>query len=390
MISRDTINKLKTFFQIEGLSRSQINELVLTSAHTPHIRRHRAEVVIGRVRLVAAIFAVFVPAWMIIDLFVFDWPVWFVLAVLRVGSGIGFVALAWPYDTQKSMTMAYFMLAILLSIPPAFYLISRPFLLDGNLSGMAEVIAHAYSILPFVVVAGLSLFPLTALEALLFAIPALMAATIGTFQDSGGDLAYFTDTMWLMTLVIGASLFSGVGQLHYLITLVNKASIDALTGAFTRRSGEELIDLQFRIAARQDMPLAVGFVDVDKFKSINDEYGHEEGDKALQNVAGTLRDRLRRSDTLIRWGGEEFVLLLPNTNAEGIKTVVERIDVKNLGKRPDGNRLTASMGIAELKTDKVEDWPKLIEAADERMYYAKTHGRSRCIGFDNEILDGGD
>jgi len=369
---------LKSLFLMENISRSQVEELLFSWTHSPHIRRHRADVIIARVRLVSVIFAVFTPLWIFVDAMTFSWPEWFILAILRVLSGLGFVALAWPYESQKSMGMAYLMLGIMLAIPPAFYLVSRPFLLDLQTNGWSAVMVNAYSLLPFVVVAGLSLFPLTALEVVILSVPAIGSAVLGAFQMGEFSLVYFANTMWLLLLVMGASLFSGVGQLNYLISLVNRAAIDALTESFTRRSGEEILDLQFRISARQDTPLMVMFMDLDNFKSINDGYGHEEGDRALKSMAHAIKIRMRRSDTLIRWGGEEFVLLLPNTDTAGFETVVERFRGENFGLRPDGAPLTASIGVAERKQDKIEDWPKLVDLADDRMYKAKKSGKN-CV-----------
>lgn len=366
------------------MSKGHLIELLCSWTHSPHIRRHRADVIISRVRLVSALFAVFTPLWILIDLAAFDWPHWILLAALRLLAGLGFVALAWPYETQRTMGRAYLMLGTMLAIPPVFYLVSRPFLLDVQADGWVAILTNAYSLLPFVVVAGLSLFPLTALEVLLLSVPAIAAAVLGTLQMPEFGFVYFFSTMWLMLLVMGASLFSGVGQLNYLISLVNRAAIDALTGAFTRRSGEEILDLQFRISNRQETPLTMIFMDIDDFKSINDNYGHEEGDTALRTAAETLKSRMRRSDTLIRWGGEEFVILLPNTDPDGLSTVMARLRGENFGVRPDGQPLTASLGVAERMVDKIDDWPKLVDLADDRMYKAKKSGKHCYVHWSGE------
>jgi len=167
-----------------------------------------------------------------------------------------------------------------------------------------------------------------------------------------------------------------------MMALLRQASHDPLTGALTRRSGVEVLDLYFRLACDQDAPLSVLFVDADNFKTINDSFGHDAGDQALKDIAARLHTLVRQADMVIRWGGEEFVVILTNTPTMGAGIVVDRISDGWLGRHPDGNPLTASMGLAERKTDGVTDWPQLIALADERMYVAKKSGKARCVGRD--------
>ncbi|MBF0375138.1 MAG: GGDEF domain-containing protein [Alphaproteobacteria bacterium] len=365
------------------LSWEQVLELTLPAGHAPHVRRHRAELIVSRVQLVCALFAVLTPLWIVVDYAVFPWPLWGILAAMRVGAALSFAALAWPNDAQRSMRLAYLMLALMLAIPPAFYLISRPFL-AVEMTGLARLVANAYSLLPYVVVAGLSVFPLTAVEVVICAIPVVAVSMVGALQDSHTTLESAVNTVWLIGLVAGASIFSGMSQLNYMIALINQAAHDRLTGAFTRRSGEETIDLNFRIASRTDTEMTIAFVDVDDFKSINDGFGHDEGDRCLREVAESLRRGLRRSDVLIRWGGEEFVIVLPATGEAGIYAVLARIADLGLGIRPDGRPITASIGISERRADRADDWNRLVDLADHRMYMAKRNGKNCCYGFDDE------
>lgn len=89
---------------------------------------------------------------------------------------------------------------------------------------------------------------------------------------------------------------------------------------------------------------------------------------------------LRTSDILIRWGGEEFVLILPNTDWNNAIGIIERLQASGLGLRPDGKPMTASFGIAECLDDRAKDWRELVEIADQRMYAAKQLGKNRWIG----------
>jgi hypothetical protein len=101
--------------------------------------------------------------------------------------------------------------------------------------------------------------------------------------------------------------------------------------------------------------LAVAFLDLDQFKKVNDGWGHDAGDAVLGTAAERMRKCLRSQDALIRWGGEEFLIVLPNTDHDGARRMVARVAEHGLGPRPDGTPQTASIGIAELKHDRMTD-----------------------------------
>ncbi len=360
-------------------------ELLLPFAHSAHIRRHRAKIIASRVGLLSLLFAIMIPLWIVVDFFAFSWPTWAILAMLRTVSAIVFFGLYLMHQNCKTLNHAYLLLGGMMAIPPVFYLISQPFLINIETDALGTAVIGAYALLPFIVVAGLSVFPLTALEVLLTGLAVTVVVILGAAQQRDIDLQEFINSTWLMVVVLGVSIFSGMSQLHYMISLINQASKDLLTGAFTRRSGEEYLDLQFRIASRTDAPMSLLFMDVDKFKSVNDEFGHEQGDIVLKQVAKGLQKCLRRSDQLIRWGGEEFVILLPNTDVDNILPILKRLSDLTLGKRPDGKPVTISIGASELQTDGCEDWIEMVEKADHRMYEAKKSGRNKSVGPNPEL-----
>ena len=186
--------------------------------------------------------------------------------------------------------------------------VALPMLFEA-LPGLAGIVAHLYALLPFISLAGLAIFPLTVAESLIFGLPVLVLGAWGTALGAEVTLAGYVGKVWLLLLIFGFGALAGAMQLRYMMALVSRASQDPLTGAFTRRSGGEIIDLQYRLSERHDTPFAVAFFDLDNFKSINDVYGHEEGDAALRGLVANLRHKLRRGDVVIRWGGEEFVVI---------------------------------------------------------------------------------
>jgi diguanylate cyclase (GGDEF)-like protein len=365
----------------------QFVDLVVPFRHTTHIRRHAASVTISRVQLMSAIFGILVPLLSIIDWFVFPWPQWAMMTALRVASGMIFFLLAWPWEIEKTRKQADSMLMAMLLVPPVFYLISIRIVEPLELTEFGQLVTKLYSLMPNIVLAGLAMFPLTAFEVAIFATPAFAFAIIGLFMEGQVlSLQVHGPALWLMVLVMGVAMFSGMSQLHYMSALVNRAMIDPLTQAYTRRSGNETIELLFRLSALQNTPLSVAFFDLDKFKSINDTYGHEEGDKALRTLAEKLKQGLRKGDVLVRWGGEEFIAILNNTDAKGALIVIQRLRELGFGLRPDGAPLTASIGLAERIEDNMPDWAHLVEKADSRMYEAKKTGRDRAIFPGNVVL----
>jgi len=372
-----------------NLSSDQAVHLLHQGPHSAYLRRHRARQIYSRVQLMAAIFAVLTPLWAFVDYYLFDYPTWLYLTIIRMASSVVFVLLALPWKTEKTSLEAYGFLVALTATPAAFYLLALN-MFSGweNFDQASKIAANLYSLLPFIILAGLSIFPLTLLETILLGIPSIAFLAYGELATPDYNLWSYVGTIWLAFLILGASTLASINQLRYMMTLVSRASLDPLTGVFTRRSGSEIIDVQFRVAARQGVPFTVGFVDLDNFKSINDTYGHDEGDKTLIMLVKNLQRLLRRADNIVRWGGEEFVFVLPNTDIGGAKIVIGRFIEEWFGTRPDGKPLTASIGMAERITDKMEDWPHLIELADERMYKAKKGGRARAVIVGDEVLVG--
>lgn len=162
-----------------------------------------------------------------------------------------------------------------------------------------------------------------------------------------------------------------------------QAVTDPLTGLYNRRYLVEFLRREWIRAKRKDDTLAVIMIDLDHFKRINDAHGHEAGDFVLTAVAGLLRNRIRSSDIVCRYGGEEFALVLPEASWESVRLRAEdiRMAIRDLDLThrdvPLG-RITASLGIA-LFPDHVNDPDALMQAADAALYEAKNAGRDRTV-----------
>jgi len=156
------------------------------------------------------------------------------------------------------------------------------------------------------------------------------------------------------------------------------ATTDALTGLPNRRHADEVLERLLAAARRTRRPLAVVLFDLDHFKAINDNFGHSIGDEALRATASATRELLRGSDHAARFGGEEFLLLLPETSADDALIVAEKLRAQIAELEVEGldREVTASFGVAAYPDHKATA-DRLIEAADAALYRAKAAGRNR-------------
>jgi diguanylate cyclase (GGDEF)-like protein len=165
---------------------------------------------------------------------------------------------------------------------------------------------------------------------------------------------------------------------------------DALTGVYNRAHLDEVLAREFASASRHRWPLSIAFADLDSFKSINDRFGHQAGDRILQATARILRGNTRETDLLARYGGEEFVLVMPATDAATAQSVCQRIveAFRTTGHAvgPDRSTVTISIGCATHgQHTAFASTAEFLSAADQALYTAKLRGRDRSVPYDRNI-----
>ncbi len=162
---------------------------------------------------------------------------------------------------------------------------------------------------------------------------------------------------------------------------VRLANQDALTGAANRRAVLEALESELARAQRQRTPLALLMLDIDHFKRVNDQHGHLAGDQVLRHFVHVVRQRLRAQDFLGRYGGEEFLLLLPDTDLAGAQQLAQQLCQAVQAAPCDWQgqtiAVTVSVGIAGAGTSQQADGETLLQAADQALYRAKDKGRNR-------------
>ena len=177
------------------------------------------------------------------------------------------------------------------------------------------------------------------------------------------------------------------GQLETSLKMVEElAATDPLTNLYNRRYFSRMLDQAFGEALRYGVPLSCIMIDLDKFKQLNDTLGHQKGDELVMLAAQCIQDNLRKVDIAARYGGDEFVVLLPHTPANHAVVVADRI--RNQFKPASKlqlkleNMVTMSMGVAELHRASMNKPELLISVADKALYAAKGKGRDCVFAFD--------
>jgi diguanylate cyclase (GGDEF)-like protein len=173
--------------------------------------------------------------------------------------------------------------------------------------------------------------------------------------------------------------------------LENKHRRDALTGVFNRGHLDHVLDAEFRSAVAGGWPLSIVFADLDRFKQVNDTYGHPAGDAVLIATANIILDVVRDTDCVARYGGEEFIIILPGLGSDGAKKIGERLlaRLRSAHHEVAGGTViaTASLGLAtHHPATPFESAAKLLEAADRSVYAAKRQGRNRLVSYDPKEL----
>jgi len=171
---------------------------------------------------------------------------------------------------------------------------------------------------------------------------------------------------------------------RYAAELLELSQRDELTGLYNRRTGYEMFERFLRECRRDGKPLQVVMLDIDHFKPLNDIHGHQEGDRAICHLAKELRRSMRVDEWLFRWGGEEFLLLLPGMDHPSVQRVMQRL-LKHFNATPYVTEegvtlpLTFSAGISSFP-ENGDNIQQLVEAADRALYRAKSSGRNRIEG----------
>ncbi|MGX5173245.1 GGDEF domain-containing protein [Aliikangiella sp. IMCC44653] len=200
------------------------------------------------------------------------------------------------------------------------------------------------------------------------------------------SLAHVSSLLTFVLLLLSTSFaMIWVASQKLELELLRYAMLDPLTKIYNRKALEISATKEISRAGRNHTPLAVIMLDIDHFKQVNDQYGHQHGDKVLQDFANKLKINIRQYDIIARYGGEEFIILLPATTLEQAVQLAEKLSQRvyshapKLSRNKPSEKITASYGVSSESGDSI-DWERLVGKADSALYKAKDNGRNQ-VGF---------
>ena len=212
-----------------------------------------------------------------------------------------------------------------------------------------------------------------------------------------GRMAYFSSISYAfnqpeenMASIIAGEIALALDRANWMHRTEILSITDDLTGLYNHRRFMQILEHEFIRSSRYKTPLCLLMIDIDRFKLLNDTYGHQQGDRMLRALAENFVDATRESDLLTRYGGEEFAIVLPSTDLEGGKVTAERIRT-SVENRPFPNpgspplQMTVSIGVAYYEGEGLSNPKEFVEQADRALYRAKQQGRNRTVVYSDEL-----
>lgn len=231
----------------------------------------------------------------------------------------------------------------------------------------------------FIIIFGATVFTLlsTRTALMLYLLSAIVTLYLCYFVNNSGPETTFNI---IVAVVVSSGLFYAfsISNQIALRKLINSSRIDELTGLWNRKMFNEVLEKELKISNRTKLPVTLIIGDIDHFKKVNDEFGHDIGDEILKSISKVLSESIRSTDTVARWGGEEFAFILPNTTMEGTVEVINKIMTSLHNMNHDKvNNITMSFGLSSYILD--EDHAKIFKRADDALYESKNTGRDKYM-----------
>ena len=371
----------------DSLYLSKVNntliDILSTRFHSQDFTQTRYGFMIVRLRLMCLFFAVTVPLFAFVDFLTLPSEQAQFLLVARILLSVSLLFLTYITWRHYSIPVARIVLAAAFLLPTIFYISSILSFTIIPETGIPLV----FSMMPYLIVVMAGLFPLTIVGGLLLTATILLPLALFEIDQFNGNYLQLFDKFWLLSLFAGISLWMQSGQLSMLMELYRESTVDPLTGLINRRVLLRQAHLEQQHSTNDSIPFSVMMFDLDRFKRVNDIYGHLIGDRVLVMIARVMRRELRSTDIMARFGGEEFMAILPGLALEDSLHVAQRI-VHAIRSEAvatvDGEFIyvTSSIGVTEYQPPELIE--KTLKRVDELLYRAKSSGRDMVIS-DNDI-----
>lgn len=361
----------------------QFGELLSARQHASSFSTTRSAYLRTRIIALSFIWAALTLLWIPVDILVLE-SFYSVLVLLRFALALFLVGTGWFVIRRGTLQACRTAITAIIAGLNIFYLLA-----NHALGYPHEITAftYCYTLLPFVHVVMLTILPLTIKESLSLMFMTAFTQIYVDFQ-SGSLISLETLAIyWLQTVVGLLVLWAQSSKLHMMLRLYRHASLDPLTGIYNRRMLLMLAKRDFENSRLSSRPYSVLLMDLDRFKRVNDRFGHYAGDLVLKAFTDSIQETLRKSDIFGRFGGEEFILFLPKCSAENAQMVANRImaRVRQLRVEVEGLKapieITTSIGIST-SLDANEAISTMLERADMALLQAKGSGRDQSCTFE--------
>ncbi|OEE59192.1 hypothetical protein A1OK_04050 [Enterovibrio norvegicus FF-454] len=361
-----------------------LQELWSAKRHAASFNTTRATYLRSRIIALSYVWAALTLVWIPVDNLTLDTSS-YSLTILRICLAATLFTIAHIVRSRHSLRDCRIALVALVMSINVFYLLANHVL---GYPHTINTFVYCYTLLPFLHVIMLTIFPLSIRESFSLILATALTQIYVDFQSGFLLSLDIFAIYWLQTVVGFLVIWAQTSKLHMMLRLYRHATLDPLTGVYNRRMLLTLAKRDIENTRTRSRPYSVLLMDLDKFKRINDQYGHFAGDMVLQAFTKTVQETLRKSDIFGRYGGEEFILFLPQCSAENAQLVATRImsNIRDLAIDVEGVsepiRVTTSIGIStSLSTQ--DSLHQLLEKADLALYHAKHNGRDCSRMFDH-------
>lgn len=374
---------IRTIQESQGLLFKSIKmyfpDLWSSKAHTSSFQNTRSGYLRSRTSLLSIVWGSLILLWIPFDLYFLPLGQSLKITIARISLGIFLFLLAKKNNEHTSLKQAQWCMASLVVAFNLFYFYCL-MVLDFPLAFSGY--EYGYTLFPIILVAILTILPLTIKESLgLLAITTLTQILVNLLAErllSPENLANY----WLQSVLALMVIWSQLSKLYMLMRLYRQATLDPLTGIYNRRM---LLQLAHKSLMRSELKgnsFSVLLFDIDKFKRINDTWGHGAGDKVLRGFTDFMQTKIRKTDLFGRYGGEEFILFLPggdqamaNKISERMLESIRKLDLP-IGLDNTYLSITTCIGISTYAPG--DTLSSMLERADRALYECKEAGRDCC------------
>jgi len=365
------------------IQRFKLEDIVSTQYHSDDFIETRAGYIAVRLRYMAIFYAAAVPLWIPVDYLLLSREHFIAMILPKLFLTASLIPLGMLTLRKHTSHQIHAIFALVFIVAGMFYFASMLILGQGG----AEPMLAGYSLMPFMLIAMLGVFPLTlvwgvAMSALIMIFYLALEIALGRLLTI--DTA---NMVWVLFILAGVSLWVQSSQLLMLLKLYRESTRDPLTGMINRRVLMRRLTTEIAHRKEDGSTFCILMFDLDRFKRVNDHYGHLIGDKVLKTIAEILQQGLREHDIVARFGGEEFVAVLPGFRSEAAMAVAERIrancrDTYVIAPNGDRIQLSTSVGVTEYEAGEAIE--ATLNRADESLYKAKELGRNRVVHSQSE------